>query len=113
MSASNSPAHADVRAFGACPTRLGLASSVSTSKTQETESQFVILVMGLFIVGGLLYISLIALSGPAWMGVLFGLVEIGVAWRVAPPPGARVLRWITGSIGVITILWAIVWGLAS
>ena len=69
--------------------------------------------MGLLVVGGLLYISVIALSGPVWMGVLVGLIEVGVAWRVTPPTSAQVLRWVTGSIGVFTGAWAIVWGLVS
>ena len=86
---------------------------MSSSNAQGTESQALVLVVGLFTVGGLLYISLVALSGPAWMGILFGLVEVVVAWRVAPPPGAQALRWVTGSIGVVTIVSAIVWALVS
>jgi hypothetical protein len=79
----------------------------------RAESPAVALVFGLLAICGLLYISLLALSGPVWMGVLFGVIELGVAWRVSPPPGARALRWVTASIGAFTVLWAIVWAVVA
>jgi hypothetical protein len=47
------------------------------------------------------------------MGVLFGTIELVIAWRVSPPMGGRSLRWITASFGVFTVVWAIVWALLS
>ena len=66
------------------------------------------LVFGLVVVVGLLFISVMALAGPAWMGLLFGLVELAVAWRVTPPAGARSLRVIAGLMGALTVAWSVV-----
>lgn len=66
------------------------------------------LVFGLVVVVGLLFISVMAMALPAWLGLPFGLVELLVAWRVAPPAGARSLRVITGLMGALTIAWAVV-----
>jgi hypothetical protein len=47
------------------------------------------------------------------MGVLFGTIELVVAWRVSPPVGGRSLRWVTALFGAFTVVWAIVWALLS
>jgi hypothetical protein len=65
------------------------------------------LVFGLLAVLGLLFISVIALSGPVWMGILFGGIELAIAWRVTPPSGARSLRGITALMGALTVLWSV------
>jgi hypothetical protein len=80
---------------------------VSTPEAHE-ESQAVSLVFGLVVVLGLLFISVIAMAGPAWLGLLFGLVELAVAWRVTPPAGAQSLRVITGLMGALTVAWSVV-----
>jgi hypothetical protein len=77
------------------------------------ESEAVVLIAGLLSICGLLYISLWLLGGPVWMGVLFGTIELVVAWRVSPPEGGRSLRWITAFFGAFTVVWAIVWALLS
>jgi hypothetical protein len=77
------------------------------------ESGGEVLIIGLLSIGGLLYISLLALGGPVWMGVLFGTIELVVAWRVSPPVGGRSLRWVTAFFGAFTVVWAIVWALLS
>lgn len=71
------------------------------------ESQATSLVFGLVAVVGLLFISGWAIAGPAWLGLLVGLVELTVAWRVAPPTGARSLRVVTGLIGAFTVAWSV------
>lgn len=63
------------------------------------ESPAVSLNFGLLAVAGLLYSSVLALTGPVWMGVLFGGIELLVAWLVTPPVGARSLRGITALLG--------------
>jgi hypothetical protein len=65
------------------------------------------LILGVLCILGLLYISALAISGPSWMGVLFGVIELVLAWRVSPPPGATVLRAFTGMMGVLMILAAL------
>jgi hypothetical protein len=65
-------------------------------------------VFGLGVVVGLLFISVMAIAGPAWFGLLCGLVELAVAWRVTPPTGARSLRVITGLMGAVTVAWSVV-----
>jgi hypothetical protein len=80
---------------------------VTSSETQQ-ESQAVILVFGLVVVVGLLFISVVALAGPAWLGLLFGVIELAVAWRVTPPAGARSLRVVTGLVGAVTVAWSVV-----
>jgi hypothetical protein len=79
-----------------------------TSPETQQESQAVSLVFGLVVVVGLLFISVVAIAGPAWLGLLFGLVELAVAWRVTPPAGARSLRVITGLMGAVTSAWSVV-----
>ena len=75
------------------------------------ESPAVVLILGVLAIFGLLYISLLALSGPVWMGVLFGTIELVVAWRVAPPAGALALRGVTALLGAVTVIWALAWPL--
>jgi hypothetical protein len=79
----------------------------------DEESNAVVLIVGLLSICGLLYISFLALGGPVWMGVLFGTIELVVAWRVSPPLGGRSLRWITAFFGAFTVVWAVVWALLS
>ena len=79
----------------------------------HNESPAVSLIFGLLAVAGLLYISVLALTGPVWMGVLFGGIELLMAWRVTPPVGARALGGITALMGAFTIVVAVVYGLAS
>jgi hypothetical protein len=40
---------------------------------------------------GLLFISMMAIAGQAWLGLMFGALELAVAQRVTPPAGARAL----------------------
>ena len=63
---------------------------------------------GLLAVIGLLFISVIAIAGPAWLGLVFGLLDLVVAWRVTPPAGARSLRIVTGLMGALTVAWSVV-----
>ena len=79
---------------------------MSTPETHQ-ESEAVSLVFGLLAVIGLLFISVIAIAGPAWLGLVFGLVELVVAWRVTPPAGARSLRIVTGLMGALTLAWSV------
>lgn len=65
------------------------------------------LIFGLLALLGLLMISVYALSGAAWMGIMFGGAELLVAWRVTPPSGARPLRSITALFGAVTVMWAV------
>jgi hypothetical protein len=81
--------------------------------TSHEESTAVTLILGVLSICGLLFISLLALSGPVWMGVLFGTIELVVAWRVTPPAGALALRWVTALLGAATVIWALVWALTS
>jgi hypothetical protein len=86
---------------------------VSTPEIRN-EPAALVLVAGLLTICGLLYISVFAVSGSVWMGMAFGLIEVGVAWRVTPPAAARSLRWVTGGIGgVFTLAWAILWAVMS
>jgi hypothetical protein len=80
---------------------------VSAPETQQ-ESQAVSLVFGLGVVIGLLFISVIAVAGSAWLALVFGLVELAVARWVTPPAGARSLRVITGLTGAVTVAWAVI-----
>jgi hypothetical protein len=79
---------------------------VSTPEAHQ-ESEAVSLVFGLLAVIGLLFISVIAIAGPVWLGLVFGLVELVVAWRVTPPAGARSLRIVTGLMGALTVAWSV------
>lgn len=80
--------------------------AVSTPEAHQ-ESEAVSLVFGLLAVIGLLFISVIAIAGPVWLGLVFGLVELVVAWRVTPPAGARSLRIVTGLMGALTVAWSV------
>jgi len=80
---------------------------MSTPEAHQ-ESEAVSLVFGLVAIVGLLFISVIAIAGSAWLGLLVGLVELAVAWRVTPPAGARSLRVITGLMGAVIAAWSIV-----
>lgn len=71
------------------------------------ESEIVTLVAGLIVVFGLAYISLLALVGGWALGLIFGTVELVVAWRVTPPPGALILRPIAAVLGALTVGWSI------
>ena len=73
--------------------------ALSNSEAQQ-EGEAISLVFGLVAVLGLLIISVIAISGPAWLSVIFGAAEVVVAWRVSPPAGARSLRPIAGLRGL-------------
>lgn len=77
------------------------------------ESPTVSLIFGLVAVLGVLFVSVIALAGPVWMGLVFGIIELVVAWRVTPPAGARSLRWVTGTIGAFTLAFAVARALIS
>ena len=85
---------------------------MSTPEAHE-ESQAVSLVFGLLVVVGLLFISVTAIAAEAWLGLLFGLVELAVAWQVTPPAGARSLRVVTGLMGALTVAWSVMWLFAS
>ena len=50
----------------------------------------------------LLFAGVLALSDP-WLGCAVGTLLLVVAWRVRPPSGARVLRWITGAFGMFLL----------
>jgi hypothetical protein len=71
------------------------------------EGEAVSLVLGLVAILGLLFITLVAISGPAWLGVLVGAVVLAVAWRVTPPAGARSLRIVTGLMGGLAVAWSV------
>ena len=71
------------------------------------ESEAVTLVFGLVAILGLLLISLTAMAGPPWLGLLFGTPELVVAWRVTPPAGARTLRLVAGLVGALTVAWSV------
>jgi hypothetical protein len=90
--------------------------AVSTSSESLEEGrvvrQAVTLVFGLVVVCGLLFVSVLTL-GQAWLGVLFGAIELVVAWRVTPPEGARSLRWITGMFGAFTLAFSVLWLILS
>jgi hypothetical protein len=79
---------------------------VSTRRAHP-EGEAVSLVFGLVAILSLLFISLISVTGPAWLGLLFGGLELAVAWRVTPPAGARSLRGITGLLGAFTVAWSV------
>jgi hypothetical protein len=85
---------------------------MSIAESHE-ESDGVVLIAGLVTIVGLVLVSLVAVDGPLWMGLLVGSIELAVAWRVSPPPKARPLRWVTTTVGAFTFVWAIVWALAS
>ncbi|HET7328858.1 MAG TPA: hypothetical protein VFJ14_16425 [Nocardioidaceae bacterium] len=72
------------------------------------ESEAVSLLSGLAAILGLLFISIIGIGGPAWLGLLVGAVDLVVAWRVTPPPRARSLRAVAGLMGVLTVAWSLV-----
>lgn len=95
---------------------LDTVRAVSTSSESLEESrvvrQAVNLVFGLVVVCGLLFVSVLAL-GQAWLGVLFGAIELVVAWRVTPPAGARSLRWITGMFGAFILAFSLLWLILS
>lgn len=79
----------------------------STSlEDKHVGQQAVNLIFGLVVVCGLFYISVLALADP-WLGVLFGAIELLVAWRVTPPAGARSLRWIAGLFGAFTLTFSV------
>jgi hypothetical protein len=89
--------------------------AVSRSESLEESRvvrQAVNLIFGLIVVCGLLFISVLAL-GQAWLGVLFGVMELAVAWRVTPPAGAGSLRWITGMFGAFTLTFSVLWLILS
>ena len=71
------------------------------------ESEAVRLVFGLVAILGLLFVTVIANAGPAWLGLVFGAAELTVAWRVTPPAGARSLRIVTGLMGTLTVAWSV------
>lgn len=71
------------------------------------ESEVVSLVFGLVAILGLLFITVIAIAGPVWLGLIFGAIELAVAWRVAPPAGARSLRIVTGLMGALAVTWSV------
>jgi hypothetical protein len=87
-------------------------SNPTSLEESEAAGRAVNLILGLFVVCGLLFISVIAL-GSAWLGGLLGVVELGVAWRVTPPAGARSLRWITCMFGVFTLAFSVLWLIQS
>jgi len=72
----------------------------------------VLLLVGLAVVCGLLFISILALAN-AWLGITIGAIELLVAWRVRAPAGARSLRWVTGLMGAFTLGFSVLWLLAS
>lgn len=73
----------------------------------RAENDAVVLVLGLLTICGLLCISLLALGAGVWVGAVFGLIELGIAWRVSPPRGARPLRWTAALVGAFTVIWAL------
>jgi hypothetical protein len=79
---------------------------VSTPEAHQ-ESEAVSLVFGLVVILGLLFISVVAIAGPTWLGLLFGAAELVVAWRVRSPAGARPLRLIAGLMGALTVAWSV------
>jgi hypothetical protein len=88
---------------------------VSTSQSLEERQvvrQALTLLFGLAVVCGLLFISLLAV-GQAWLGVLFGAIELSMAWRITPPVGAHTLRWITGMFGAFTLAFSLLWLILS
>ena len=84
------------------------AASVGTMASADSreESPAVSLVFGLIAIVGLLYISVLALGSP-WLGILAGLIELAVAWRVTPPAGARALRVVALVFGACTVAWSV------
>ena len=81
-------------------------SGSASLEENRVVRQAVSLVLGLVVVCGLFFISVLAL-GNAFLGVLVGIVELSVAWRVAAPSGARSLRWITGAFGAFTLAFSV------
>jgi hypothetical protein len=79
---------------------------VSVPQVPE-ESEAVGLVFGLVAILGLLFITLIAITGPAWLGLLIGATLVAVAWRVTPPAGAEALRMVSGLMGGLAVAWSV------
>jgi hypothetical protein len=80
---------------------------MSATPAAHEESEAVSLVFGLVAIVCLLFITIITIAGPAWLGLIFGAAELAVAWRVTPPAGARSLRIVTGLMGVLTVAWSV------
>ncbi|MGZ4455844.1 MAG: hypothetical protein ACXVWV_07690 [Nocardioides sp.] len=74
----------------------------------ERESPAVLLVFGLVTIAGLFFISILTLGAPVVLGLAVGAIELVVAWRTAPPVGARSVRVITALFGAVTVGWALV-----
>jgi hypothetical protein len=80
---------------------------MSATPDAHEESEAVSLVFGLVAILGLLFITVVAIAGPAWLGLIFGAAELVVAWRVTPPAGARSLRVVTGLMGALSVAWPV------
>jgi hypothetical protein len=80
---------------------------VSAAPDAREESEAVNLVFGLVTILGLLFITVVAIDGPAWLGLILGAVELAVARRVTPPAGARSLGIVTGLMGAVTVAWSV------
>ncbi len=80
---------------------------MSTAPDAHEEGEAVSLVFGVVTILGLGFISVMAMAGPAWLGLIFGAVELAVAQRVTPPVGARALRIVTGLMGALTVAWSV------
>ena len=80
---------------------------MSTAPDAREESEAVSLGFGVVTILGLVFISMMAIAGPAWLGLIFGALELAVAQRVTPPAGARALRIVTGLMGALTVAWSV------
>ena len=83
-----------------------MVRAVSAPQAPE-ESEAVSLVFGLVAILGLLFITLTAITGPAWLGLLIGAALLAVTWQVTPPAGARSLRMVTGLMGGLAVAWSV------
>ena len=81
--------------------------AMSVTPEAHEDSEAVSLVFGLVAILSLLFITVMAIAGPAWLGLIFGAAELAVAWLVTPPAGARSLRIVTGLMGALAVAWSV------
>lgn len=79
-----------------------IAVSDTPPQSASPWQQVAALVLGLFVIYVLGWVAVVSMGDPL-LSVVSGGAALLVAWRVSPPPGAGILRWIVALFGGVLV----------
>jgi hypothetical protein len=81
-------------------------TDISTQRPSPMQHG-IALILGLFVVYVLGWVAVVSMGDPV-MSAVAGVAALAIAWRVTPPPGAGVLRWVVAVFGGVMLGSAVI-----